>query len=996
MEAVADLSLQKYLLKDWREVLGFSSILEGYLKDNFNADNWLNHSKENFQRPSEQQLATALIQNSKSEHNTFNPKNFVLPDWKGYSLPSKDGMALLRLIELFKEDAEKQFGGARFTKSLERSVYSDFLEFAFETSADFSGINSYEDLLYQFRLKENSPFSEELENFKNELFHRVSVMFILKIRFMVLLSKTLDLSLSKINLQNPNSFFMHIFRPGSSSGIDSAALKKNRYSWFQPRCFNDLDNSELEEVMEIFHSIPLTEIYKICNINDLFSDGKKEEHCHSLSHESFGNFLIQILTLLPEWLQSQKPLKMSNVTTLLNNRSEILLKTLFTGDNLESLSLSHWLAQEKVSLKDKKYILYPDFKVKDNDQASFMNLCFELLFLGLLTEISERSNLNPVQLISNSYKKCKSKTPIQNRYEQVSLFESSKASEYDRIVLNLKKFPKKNPHHFLLNKITDTAKKLDQGGYLFVFSNQKLFLPSMAKKIEDLLSTYRLDAVFTFDGVKGRGELPPYLYVISKRSEREKKALMLPEGFIKEDSPLDITQIFGGNEKKESSNSEKKYPCLSFRVSGTLTTFSKFNIITKAFKDFVLNKDRGSTPAFQKELDQDFSFEFYKDAICNGRLIYTSTKDRTKITHPSYFKNLMRSCLPLGDFFHIENLDSGNNQKEGFTNDLLGIKYTIEESYPWILLVDYRTKGVCRLEFINSVHYQARIESHGKALCSYFGVSPKIRGLNINQFNHFFNNDIGMQTIQLGINGTYSKLKGKIESLLIPKFFSEINYIPKHLESSLRILNLNKEDLKSKDISSLYNDFEDMLPYFSSTAKKYPWHIYSLLVYFENLINDFSNELKINQKSGDIFEIPSIIEKVLKLKSSPIYPQNDDVFIKFHITNAAQLNCSLTSTKVASHQTGGKELAGISFYSQEDEILTLFSKPTMTNFIKFLSTHLEGRNISDILQYTSIPSLDDLESIVQNYQEQALKLTELKERIKTHSKSIITKQLSIF
>lgn len=974
------------------------------MSDLFDANNWVKHknSISNNVLPLGAGPLTSSVSKAYDSQNLqspFNPVNFVLPGWSGNSLPSKNGIALQKLVSNLKKEAEKQFLKGRFNRSIEEYVFNEFLRFAHENSIDFSGIDTYQELYQYLKNDSNSKYGESLSIFKNKFFHQVVVVYLLKIRFMVKLATSQDMPLSTIDLRNPNSFFIQIFKPRSSLEIDSIALKKNNYSWFQPLSFAGQNKSLLSEVINIFNTLPITEIYKVFKINDLFSK-HETEYSHSLSHESFGNFVIQLLTIIPEWLQSNKPLKTLNIANLLNNKSEIPLKTLFTGDNLESMSLSHWLAQEKISLKDKKYIIHPDFK-ESNSRASYNSICFELIFLSLLTEIANRSERDSVELIASSYKKCKTTTETKSMSSQASLFDTAglnihqTVSNYDRIVLNLVKFPKKNPHHFLLGKIHDTAEKLSDDGYLYVMSMQKLFLPSMASKIEDFLKVYRLETVFTFEKLKGKGELPSYLYVISKRSKREQKTLNLPSELVK-GNPQDIFSATSPWDQ-ESANKDKKYPCLSFRVNGNLSNFSKFNVVIKAMKDFVLNKNHSTTSMFERELDDNFNFEFYQDTICNGRLLYTSSKDRSKITHPSYMKNLMRSCIPLGSFFQIESLDNKDFESDTLKNDLLGIRFSIEENFPWVLIVDYRNKNNTKIEFINSEHYKSKLEKNGKALCSYFGISPKIRGININQFQHFYKSEIGHQIIQLGINGGFNKLKSKLAALLVPKFFENIHSLPENLNQTLSFFNKTNEDIMNSNFKALIQDLEDITPFLANLSKKHPWHLYSYLLHFSGnlsqVISQFSRNTKKMNKGS--FSSEQLISEISKLSCTSIYPGNDDVYIKFHISESNLLNLSLTDLKTSSVEKSGKDISGVSLCNENREILTFYSKSTMVQFLNFIFAHYKNYPITQILQYTKIPSLKDLEKTIEDFNCKESDLKELQTRVNNLSKSLIRSQLGV-
>ena len=84
---------------------------------------------------------------------------------------------------------------------------------------------------------------------------------------------------------------------------------------------------------------------------------------------------------------------------------------------------------------------------------------------------------------------------------QISIFNIKMEQEpklYDRIVLSLCQTPKKNPHHLLVTKILKEGESLSNNGYLYVFSNQKLFVPSHSERVEGLLKKIRIQIQCVF------------------------------------------------------------------------------------------------------------------------------------------------------------------------------------------------------------------------------------------------------------------------------------------------------------------------------------------------------------------------------------------------------------------------------------------------------------------------------------------------------------------
>src|SRR5205823_2470264 len=119
----------------------------------------------------------------------------------------------------------------------------------------------------------------------------------------------------------------------------------------------------------------------------------------------------------------------------------------------ESLSLSHWLAQENNINFRWDEVLCPDFKGLEFVSGTFAKICNELQFLTFLSNKADYQGEKPIGYI------CKIMGGhFRNRKNNVSqglLLEDNPfyTSTYDRVVLNLCNFPKNNPQHYLMNQI---------------------------------------------------------------------------------------------------------------------------------------------------------------------------------------------------------------------------------------------------------------------------------------------------------------------------------------------------------------------------------------------------------------------------------------------------------------------------------------------------------------------------------------------------------------
>src|SRR5690606_7727549 len=135
---------------------------------------------------------------------------------------------------------------------------------------------------------------------------------------------------------------------------------------------------------------------------------------------------------------------------------EEIISCKYFGDYLESLSLSHWLAQENNKSFHWNEILCPDFKGVEFISGTFTKVCNELQFLTFLAHKSEDQGEKPIayicRIMGGHFRNRKDAHAKSGLLLEESPFYTS---TYDRVVLNLCHFPKNNPQHYLMTQILD-------------------------------------------------------------------------------------------------------------------------------------------------------------------------------------------------------------------------------------------------------------------------------------------------------------------------------------------------------------------------------------------------------------------------------------------------------------------------------------------------------------------------------------------------------------
>lgn len=941
----------------------------------FEANSWLvSSSHSSATQPKESYISSGGAQ-AATRTADFRPGHFFVPGWKGEGLISKKAIKLSNSLKLLKQDAKIQFQRLyNNNRSLKMTIYNEFISYAGAHDIHLHEIDNLNEF-WKHLVDEDSPFKDELNKFVEAYCFRAVTIYLFKARFILALAGEIGEVVQEKNLMNPTSFFQKIFKRSSSRELRCLSLQTNAYSWYRPsvECLDTI--SELSR--DLLH-IGTTELMKICsqdtslNRDETKLDFRDTDYSHSLSHLEFGLFINQLMIRFPYWIKGRRLQKGHRLAV---NQLEIL-NTKFCGDHLKSLSLSHWLAQDSNSYTQWNQILCPDFEGASFKHGEFLKIVHELHFLNFLCALSERQNHNPVDLICNVMRNKYSNSRASN--EQMSIFDNTVENSeliYNRVLLNVSKLPKNNPHHYLLNKIHQNLSQLDKEGCLLVFTNQKLFVPSKSDKVEQLLEVASLDANFSFEGLKGKGEIPNYLYIFSKRSIKQSNSFAMNEVLM--------GPVFDKNQKDST---------ISMRWDGVLSQFNKFGEFVQEFEGLQKTRPLAETPIYQRDLGDGMSFDFHQDAIYEGKLLSATNKDPSHVTHPNFFRNLTKACLPLDQFFQIETLQPEQEKDFSETQSLLGIRVKAEERFPFVLIVDHRNQGSIKIEIISSESYRAKFQEYGYAYFQYFGLLPKISPININIFREFFQTNVGHQVIQLSLHGGLSKTKAKLSSLLVPRFFESTTELPPHVDSALSFLEKSTKSLLGEHPDSIEIEFEECKKTLVSLSSRHPWQAMSRLSWFKYNIEECLKEFRSNKPGRQVIDYtnPLVKNPLLKLPTQPVLPKNEDVYVEFKAEDPGQIHAEASKIVLKTDCDN----PNLSILSGEKEIVTLYSEPSLLEFVQFIVNHHLGMPVSTILQNLYVPSINDLNSVLENYKKLESSLSSILVQSRMLIGNLITQQIS--
>ena len=906
-------------------------------------------------------------------HSSFNPSSFFIPGWKGEGLITASAIVIKNSLNNLSIDALALFKKSCSTnKSMKLQTYNEFMHFADYAKIDKSLLGLQNDFWLHMQ-DDSSPLKKHLDDFVKIHCFRAVAIYLFRIKFLMDLSKEQNLAITEDILLNPLSFLGKIFKKDSSTELVCESLQINQFSWYRP---SSEYKDSLLKLKEAFENITLTELIKLMSTPKDDQIYSIRNYSHSLSHLSFGLLVNDLLLKFPNWIKPEAKSK------ILSSKKVCLLpktiNTRFIGNHVSSFALSHWLAQEtNIKISQWNNLICPEFEGLEFIDGQFLKICQELQFLSFLTRVAVEHKYEIVPFICKIMREKYRNTPEEEAdHRQASFLNlgSIATSEtlYNHIVLNLTELPKTNPHHYLVQQILAQKSSLKKDGIIYIFTNQKLFVPSQGERVEQLLKEFKVEASFNLEDLKGKGEIAHFIYVLTKRAP-----------------------VNGVSKHLFEVTKKAKESILSFEFKGSLSRFNKFNKLVEELQSFIRQKNPISTPIYINELEKDISFEFHQDAIIEGKLVSSvSTKESGHLHHPGFFKNLTKSCTSLESFFHIELISQDDylNAKKTVTSDLLGLKAGPEMQYPLLLIINQTDPMNVKIELTTTESYRAKVEQYGTAFFYYFGLIPKNQIINLNVFREFFSSVLGNQIIQLQLSDGSTKLKAKLKSLLIPIFFSRTLMMPDQIKAQFALLDTDSRELKSLHPNNLALAFLKIKESFTNLSEQYPWHILGLLSHFKLQINDTLEDFESNKPNSFNFNNPLISEALVKLKTYPIYPNNSDVFIEYKIKTHQELQLPLTSLQIKSE---GEENILI-FKFQDQEIIQLHSSALMNHFIKFILQNATGVKVADLLLNLKIPLIKDLEEASANVEQikasKSLLLKETEELISMLLRTQISKE----
>ncbi len=829
-------------------------------------------------------------------------------------------------------DVSSQFLSVTLTRSIKQTIYQNYCDFVKKTEhapTDYDNFNSI------IQKRKNWPSASKVDQAFLELyFSKVTVIFILKSIFLHMISRP-NRPITEKTLCNSSSFFNEVFKKNSSTELRANIFLANHYSWYRPSAQNISLFYQKTKIMAENYSSLTTEHLLNLVIKTLNSFSLNEEECLLPTSEIFSPLVSFLHQNILSWIGKN------------NSSKDDIFCVKSTGESFNQLfNLSSLNEEKKINVKQENIYLALERDLLDK---KFLGLISEFNYIlnQIVTE-SKESLFPSIIKICEKTKKLEKRSISYNQEksctgnEESLLFQQNLFHGFhneltflnNEIFIHIKNFPKNNPNFYLFSQISTQVKDLRPGGALFVLSDKKVFAPSLSDRIHQLLDELFYIGSISFDELKGEKKLPNFVYIFTKKDPSK-------------------------NEQKEKQN------CFGVRFRGPIQKPEDENQVIQTLCSFIKQKSWDTTSLFYQDVNSQIVFEYYHDAIVDGKLLNSTTKDSSKITHPAFFKSLLASCDTLESFFQIRSI---NAEYENSVFDENGQTLNISEKNDFhqcldpIAIVDLKKNDSPYLYLVKKSELFEIKKEIGTASIFVFQLTPLKYYCELTNLKSFFNSNIGKQIVQIFLSGPPSKIKNKLTTLLIPRFLllspqlkiEEKNY---SIEKTLSLKEEELFDFYQQEKHSFNTKEHPSSPreqvYFLSNLKS---HFQEAMSYFES-----SSSHKIN------FNNKYIIQQIIECEKNFIYPKNNDFYFEFDLKSSSELQLPLTGSTIQRYKDDDQDYYFLEIISGEKQYLKIFSDYNTLLFLDFIIKNNTQIPIQNFLQQVQIPSVEDLKKIAHNY-----------------------------
>lgn len=473
-----------------------------------------------------------------------------------------------------------------------------------------------------------------------------------------------------------------------------------------------------------------------------------------------------------------------------------------------------------------------------------------------------------------------------------------------------------------IKEILNNVDELANATPIFILSKKPLFSPSSREKSINLLSSLTPIAHLNYSQLIN-GQALSHIYLCQKISSKQ----------------------------KQSSHFHLRY-------GGEFNRDHDFKKLNKLTNDF-FNKTKNKYPMAYSARSQDssFFFDFFQDAVIDG-LLMSASQGSKQLTHPNFFYGITSNCVPLESLFKTSPLtnDSGRDQ-----SPLLGSMRSLPE---YVLTIEsgFSQNFQTIIDIIPGESYLGHLKEHGQVDNQYFALIPKHPDLNIALLRTFLRSTIGRQITELCFAGNFH-YRTKLKTLLVPRFIGSLERVPENVMKGLQFLSEDVEELKKSPPQILYANLKKNQLMLEELFEKYPLTILSQLSRFRNKLAELVANIDVNNSQHINFYQPQLITELQNLRTAPILPRHEDVYIDFHVASN-QLDEIVTSFKITQQED---ELYIIDLLNQDRKLASLHTKKYLSLFLEFLLKQMQGFPLERILKSLNLPVEEQLAATLPSY-----------------------------
>lgn len=890
-------------------------------KKSFHAENWIvknlapsdqvtQSTPKKFLGQEHQLPEFCPLQKTKMNLNTnqsFSPSQFLTRGWQGRTLSTPKSLRFFNLCQILEEHAYQSLLSTynRFNNKIKAAIYEEFLLHIESHNLCIQGYDQSPELFWEQLEYIDQPQFLELNNFFKRYCSNVVLIYLFKVRFMLSLGGKTSIVIKESHLKNPNNLLNKVFCKGSLTEIPSISLQTNHYSWFRP------SNEVVKLISENKSDIQAMGVDELLKTQQ---ETKSQDFSHSLSHLNFGLLVNCLLINLPRWLSNQS---IVDYQYHLNFENPDILATQFTGDYLESISTSHWLAQEYNTYQPWDCIIGPEFQNNDHYSCPFFKIISELQFLNFLCQLSQIHKKNPIQYIAQVFQGAHQKKHREENLQSL-FFNGVQLNRplFDRVVLTLAHLPSSNSHYYLTNQVLHHLDSIRIDGFLYVMSDQKLLLPGQSTRVKKLLRHSPLLACIDFSELKGKGEIPKYLYIFSRS-------------------------------KKHSiqRHSQEIQSFFHLKFTGSLGSFYQFEQIISGVQDFLKESKSNSIPLYFKQISEHIGLTVFQRHIINGGLVEMEEIEG-QTYHPNFVKNLVQNCTRFDFFYRITPIKPSYRQARSYSSSHQLIEFGEDSQFDYFL--SYQLEKDCaQIKIFPIQNLESYVDEMGFKGIYYFGLNSKHHSVSIENFQALFSSRIGKQLINIS-SSSFQTILQIIKSLLIPKNFLCLS---QHSEMTLPS---EFDELEIQEIVHHYPRIREKI--MTVAHENYSLYISFLTKLRKNL--DVLNDPSLNQTQY-IFRQEIVLNNLAKLTKYPLLG-HDDLYIEVF---ASEISGHVLEEIV---YQPSQQLSSLVLKDSSGESLGVLRGPDLLiQFTQFLLEMSKGHRLKTILAGIKLPRYSDLATQVE-------------------------------